>query len=354
MTDSTAFNNENDRLFNKFSKIEQQLISLLLEKFGYEEVISLHGNEVHKSDSSIFVNWENEESSIRCIRFSEFGRQWVEHKIDSILSNENNEFSDEFIQKIKNINSEKIKLRNELTVLNLKFANVMASKYRRRNNLLRHDDLIQEATIGVMKAVERFDPEIGAKFSTYATWWIKHRLKYAIVSGSQMIKTPHGVYDLDLSIRKFVLDFVGKQGRNPTNEEISVGMKVPQYKIEAIKSFRNNHCITWMDAGVGVGDGEMDMHELIASTSFESSEDILLKNSMKEEINKILLSLSPKERSIIEMRYGINRKESMSLAEVGEVFKLSRERIRQLEARILKSLKMSKSFKKNTLDDCVN
>lgn len=189
-------------------------------------------------------------------------------------------------------------------------------------------DLISEGNIGLMKAVERFDPEKGGKLSTYGSWWIKQSIKRALANQSKTIRLPVHMVDKVSKMRKISTMMGESMGREPTDQELSDELGIPRRKLAMLKQASQRP--TSLDAPVG-DDSSSDYSEMIGDERAVNPLDALADKNMHGQLDGLLDILDERESRIIDARFGLNGKKPMTLEEVGREFGVTRERIRQLQ-----------------------
>ncbi|NLW35368.1 MAG: RNA polymerase sigma factor RpoD [Syntrophorhabdus aromaticivorans] len=224
-------------------------------------------------------------------------------------------------------------VKNRLIQANLRLVINIAKKYLNRG--LSFLDLIQEGNMGLMKAAEKYDYQKGYKFSTYSTWWIRQAITRAIADYARTIRVPVHVLETMNKITKVTISLFQELGREPNLEEISHKAGLPLEKVRKIMKVSNEP----ISIETPIGDDESKLGDFIADPKSPSPFMELVGISLKEEIDKVLSTLTPREEKVIKMRLGIGEKTDYTLEEVGEVFGLTRERIRQIEAKALRKLK---------------
>ena len=225
--------------------------------------------------------------------------------------------------------------RNQLVEANLRLVCSLAKHYQGCG--LTYQDLIQEGNIGLIKAAEKFDVEKGFRFSTYATWWIKQAISRAIADQARTIRVPVHMAENINKVKKIERQLFPELQHEPTNAEIAKAMKMSEDQIAEIKSYMTD--TTSLDIQVGDDDDGTTIGSFVEDTHFVNPADAYVKAANGEMVDMVLSTLSDREANIIRMRFGIGRDRAMTLEEVGKEFSLTRERIRQIEAKALRKLR---------------
>ncbi|MGM9583120.1 MAG: RNA polymerase sigma factor RpoD/SigA, partial [Phascolarctobacterium sp.] len=231
--------------------------------------------------------------------------------------------------------------KHKLSESNLRLVASIAKRFVGRG--LPFLDLIQEGNIGLMKAVDRFDFTRGFKFSTYATWWIRQAISRALADHARTIRIPVHMVETINKFNKIRKELTISLGREPKLKEIAAAMEIPYQKAVEIEEY--SHDTTSLDISVN-DEGDTSMGDLIGDDKAISPEAAAAQSMLREHIEEALQDLKPKEQEVLRLRFGLNDGRDRTLDEIGKQFGVTRERIRQIEAKALKKLRSPKHRKK--------
>ena len=236
-----------------------------------------------------------------------------------------------YVERVQKAGAELWRSKDKFVRANLRLVVTMARRYNR--GALPLPDLIQEGNIGLMKAVDRFDPQRGFRFSTYASWWIRHAISRALADKGREVRVPVHMIDVYHKLKRTRQRFATLKGREPTDEELSERAEVPIEKIQRLRQ-----CL--LDAGPSLdspvaGAEGRTVGELLEDENTPLPAEMLQARAMGDKVRELLDRLRPIEADVLRKRFGLDEGEPMTLREIGEQYSLSRERIRQLQEQAL-------------------
>ncbi len=232
--------------------------------------------------------------------------------------------------------------RERLIKSNLRLVVSIAKKYLGKSKGLTLLDLIQEGNTGLIKAIDRFDWRRGFKFSTFATWWIRQAISRALSDQARTIRLPVHVVETLYQLNKAKKKLSSILDRDPTPEELAAEIGMPTSKVQKFLRYIQDT----ISLETPIGEGDSMLKEFIPDTSSQSPEKIAALTNLREQLKKAIQDLNPKERRIISLRYGLEDGIMHTLEEIGKIYGLTRERVRQIEIKALEKLRHNELIKK--------
>ncbi|MBI3307682.1 MAG: RNA polymerase sigma factor RpoD/SigA [Candidatus Omnitrophica bacterium] len=252
----------------------------------------------------------------------------------------------ELAEKVQSHNRGSEQARHQMIRSNLRLVIAIAKRYA--NMGLSFSDLVEEGNIGLMRAVEKFNPERGYRFSTYASWWIKQAIMRALSNQGKTIRIPVYMYDIISKWRRVRDGLMQKFNRLPTRKEIAKVMQVPVQKVKEIENIAGRP--SSLNAPVSL-DGTAELIDLIQDDASQGPDAQIGEMLKNERIQKLLVTLDERERRILTLRFGLGEHETHTLEAVAQEFGITRERVRQIESTALKKIRLQLTDEKDKLEN---
>ena len=248
------------------------------------------------------------------------------------------------VQELKKQIRRSLRAKTALTESNIRLVISIAKRYQNRG--LSFQDLAQEGILGLTRACEKFDPEKGFRFSTYATWWIKQSIMRAIADLGRTIRLPVHIHDQLHSLRKHEREMKAELGRDPTLEELTAKTSLTSVKIDFLRRVSQQsismeqEMVSTKSKGSAAGDGGSGVKlGDVLSDPDQQPVDQASYQMLKDDLSRLICTLNSREQAVIRMRFGLDDGKSKTLEEIGRRFSVTRERVRQIEARALHKLR---------------
>ena len=317
-----------DALYTELADASVEVTATDPDEATFTDVWAEEGDEETALEEAVYLDDDVSDDSVR-LYLREIG------KIPLLNSEEELELAQRVVAGDRDA-------KDKMAEANMRLVVSIAKRYVGRGlDLL---DLIQEGNTGLLRAVEKFDPDKGFKFSTYATWWIRQAITRAIADQARTIRIPVHMVETINKLLRTQRRLTQELNREPTNEEIAKAMEIEVDKVEHIMKIKQD--ISSLDASIRDDDEDSVLADFIEDEDTESPEESATGQLLKEQVKDMLSALTEREQKILKLRFGLEDGKSHTLEEVGQEFSVTRERIRQIEAKALAKLRKHRDAKK--------